>query len=477
ALTPLMIASFQKHFGRQVALLHSRLSQGERYEEWCRLITGEATIAVGARSAVFAPIKNLGIIIIDEEHERTYKQEETPRYRTHEVAAERCRIHNAHLLLGSATPSLETYREALLGDCRLLALSSRIGGKAMPAVEIIDMRRELKDGNKSMFSRSLYRSLQETMAEGKKAIIFLNRRGHSTCVLCRECGHVMRCPFCDISLTYHSSGKKMICHYCYYAADVPDLCPVCKSVYIRYFGTGTQKVEAELLKYFPGTRVLRMDLDTTTRKNAHKKILMSFEKEGPAILVGTQMIAKGLDIPGVTLVGVIAADIGLNLPDFRAAERTFQLLTQVSGRAGRGKEQGKVIIQTYAPEHYSIMMAKNHDFKGFYAQEIQFRKELDYPPFCSLLRLVLTSRNEEMLELAALKLKENKKIFESSGLETLGPVPCPLGKKNKSYRWHMLFKGTDKELLRERGKICRDYIRDNFKNVTVSLDFEPYSML
>ncbi len=475
SLTAQMIQGFRKLFGSRAALLHSRLSRGERYDEWCRLLSGEARIAIGPRSAVFAPVLDLGVIILDEEHEWTYKQEETPRYHALEVARERARGQGALVLLGSATPSLESYYRAREGGYRLLSLPRRVLERPMPPVTVVDMREELKEGNRRMFSRLLLQRLQETVEAGGKALLFLNRRGHSTCVLCRECGLVIRCPRCEIAMTYHSQETKLLCHYCSNTAAAPDTCPKCGSRYIKYFGTGTQRVEKEIRSLFPETGIFRMDTDTTSRKGAHGKILGSFKEEGAAILIGTQMVAKGLDIPGITLVGVMAADLGLNLPDFRAGERTFQLLTQVAGRTGRGGFGGQVIVQAYEPEHYAIRAAREHDYEGFYDQEIKAREELGYPPFSSFIRLLLTGAEESQVALAAAGAGRMSPRWR--GVEFLGPVKCPLARVAASSRWHLVLKGKDMGHLRACAREITAAVREGPPHVSIIPDVDPLSML
>lgn len=475
SLTAQMIQRFQDLFGSRVALLHSKLSQGERYHEWTRLLTGEACIAIGPRSAVFAPVRNLGVIVLDEEHERTYKQEETPRYHAGVVARERARMNSALVVLGSATPSLESYERALRGHYTLLTLPRRVEERPMPPVTVVDMREEMKAGNRKMFSRQLLDALAQTMAEKQKALLFLNRRGHSTCVLCRECGLVLRCPYCDISLTYHSQDTKLLCHYCSYTASIPDTCPKCGSVYIKYFGTGTQRVEEQIRTFFPETGIWRMDTDTTSRKGSHSRILRAFQKKGPAILIGTQMIAKGLDIAGITLVGVITADVGLNLPDFRAGERTFQLLTQVAGRTGRGSHTGRVIVQSYSPEHYAIKAAKNHDYETFYHQEIKSRQELGYPPFSNFIRLIFMAEDEKALSAAC---GEMTSLFAGyADVEFLGPVQCPFSKVADSCRWHVVLKGKEKDKLRACAREIGDFVRGNYSTLHMVTDVDPLNML
>ncbi|HHX75220.1 MAG TPA: primosomal protein N', partial [Firmicutes bacterium] len=475
ALTPQMTERFVARFGGRVAVLHSRLSAGERYDEWCRVARGEALVVIGARSAVFAPVRKLGLIILDEEHEVSYKQEETPRYHARDVALRRAEMHRAAVILGSATPSLESYTRALHGEYRLGRLPRRIADRPLPPVEIVDMREELKSGNKSIFSRTLQAALKDTLTAGGQAIIFLNRRGYATFVLCRTCGHVMRCPACNVSLKFHSSTAALCCHYCDHREPYPAVCPACGGRYIRHFGTGTQKVEEELRRHFPGARPLRLDADTAARKGEHGKILASFRRGEANVLVGTQMIAKGLDFPAVTLVGVVTADTALNLPDFRAGERTFQMLTQVAGRAGRGATGGRVVIQTYAPDHYAVTAAREHDFETFYREESARRKELGYPPFGRLVRLLISGRAEkDVVEAASLLpglLGDNADI--------LGPSPCPLEKVRGRYRWQLVLRGDELEPLlvsaREaaaRFRQCRAAAK-----VRLSLDVEPMHLL
>ena len=370
SLTPQMVNRFKGRFGDQVAVLHSGLSVGEKYDEWRKIQRKEVKVVVGARSAVFAPFENLGIIIIDEEHETSYKQEDNPRYHARDVAIERAKKHQCPVVLGSATPSLESFARAEKEVYHLLTLSKRMNDHDLPAVKIVDMREELREGNRSMFSRDLFEKIQDRLIKKEQTVLFLNKRGHSSFVMCRDCGYVVQCPNCDISLTYHRYNQQMKCHYCGYESGVPNTCPECESDHIRYFGTGTQKVEEELGKIFPEAKVIRMDVDTTSRKGSHEKLLTEFQEGHADILLGTQMIAKGLDFPNITLVGVLSADTMLHLPDFRSSEKTFQLLTQVSGRAGRHELAGEVVIQTYSPEHYSIELAGEQDYDRFYQHEM-----------------------------------------------------------------------------------------------------------
>ncbi|NPV52844.1 MAG: primosomal protein N' [Firmicutes bacterium] len=464
SLTPQMVERFCGRFGDEVAVLHSRLSMGERFDEWRRIRRGEARIVIGARSAIFAPARELGLIIIDEEHEASYKQEEAPRYDAREVARVRARAESAVLVLGSATPSVEAYHRAMTGEYAYARLASRISGRPLPAVHVVDLREELKAGNRTIFSRRLREAIASRLLLREQVILFLNRRGHSTFVLCRECGHVLKCPHCDVSLTYHAEDAKMLCHYCDWEERVPDVCPRCGSIYIKYFGIGTERVEREVRSSFPGARVLRMDVDTTRRKGSHRRMLDAFRKGDYDILVGTQMIAKGLDFPGVTLVGVVTADTSLNLPDFRAGERTFQLMEQVAGRAGRGSVPGEVIIQTYSPDHYSIRFAASHDYEGFYHEEIKTREELAYPPFAHLIAITVSSPAEPVAAEVAQRLADALRgRLEGEAapavsatpppgageegvpgiFEVLGPAPCPLARIGGNYRWQVALKCSE----------------------------------
>lgn len=441
SLTPQMVERFKGRFGSLVAVLHSRLSSGERLDEWLKIRRGEVQIVVGARSAIFAPFQNLGVIIIDEEHESSYKQDENPRYHAREIAEWRIREHQTALVLGSATPQVESYYFAKTGTYQLVNLHQRIHGRPLPEVEVVDLREELLQGNRSMFSRSLHDHLVTCMNRGEQAVLFLNRRGYSTFVMCRECGETISCPHCEISLTYHQTNRTVRCHYCGYAASVPTQCPHCESEHIRHFGTGTQKVEAELVKAFPGIRVIRMDVDTTTRKGSHERLLHDFGSGKADVLLGTQMIAKGLDFPKVTLVGVIAADSMLHLPDFRAAERTYQLLTQVSGRAGRHQDPGKVIIQTYSVDHYSIEATANYWIEEFYRLECKMRKMHLYPPFSSLYTMIISHPDRMNLlrygqEIAKLLVQGSVRV----PYQVLGPVPAMIPRLKDRYRLQLMIK-------------------------------------
>lgn len=482
ALTPHIIEQFRGRFSGVFALLHSNLSVGERFEQWWRVKRGEARVVLGARSAVFAPLENIGLIVMDEEHENTYKQGDSPRYHTRDVAKWRATYNGSVLLLGSATPSLGSYVEAKKGNITLLKLTERVGGRSLPPIEVVDMRREFKKKNKGIFSHNLWKAMNEALLRGEQVILFLNRRGYSSFQLCRQCGYVMRCPSCDVSLTYHSSPEHLQCHYCGFKSITPEFCPKCKSPHIRNFGLGTQKVEKEVKSSFPGALVMRMDSDTAIGKGAYLKILNAFKEQKSAVLIGTQMIAKGLDFPGVTLVGVIAADISLHLPDFRAGERTFQLLSQVAGRAGRGDKEGKVIIQTFTPWHYSILAAAKHDYYGFIEDEYDRRRKLLYPPFSEIILFNCSSPNPQKAAETADKLRarliESLQSLSAGKEEFLGPFSAPIKKINGRFRYHLLYKGDELSL---KCDIIRDIVW-NFKkeirgDVRVTVDFNPLMML
>ncbi|RKO67295.1 replication restart helicase PriA [Desulfofundulus salinus] len=478
ALTPQMIDIFRGRFGRQVAVLHSRLSDGERYDEYQRLRTGEAGVVLGARSAIFAPLEQPGLIILDEEHEPSYKQEESPRYHARTVALRLAGYAGAVVVLGSATPSLESYCQAVGGGVyHLLEMTRRVGELPLPSVRLVDLRRELQEGNKGIFSRDLQEAIARRLSRREQVILFLNRRGYSTLVVCRECGLVLKCPYCDISLTYHVSGR-LRCHYCNYSVLAPSLCPGCGSRHVAYLGMGTQKVEQEIRRLFPTARVLRLDSDTVGRRGAHREIVDSFREGEADILIGTQMVAKGLDIPGVTLVGVINADISLYMPDFRASERTFQLLTQVAGRSGRGEQGGEVLIQTYSPDHYAVTCAQNHDYQGFYRREMALRRTLGYPPYTHLARLLVTGRMEKEVQEAADFLAQ---AVHAAGVpvELLGPAPAPLTRIKDRYRWHLVLKASAQGVLREAVTVALDGFSGTgrYRRVQVSVDIAPQSMM
>ncbi|EAD7212558.1 primosomal protein N' [Listeria monocytogenes] len=478
SLTPQMVERFKSRFGSEVAVLHSALSSGEKYDEWRKIERKEARVVVGARSAVFAPFENLGIIIIDEEHEASYKQEDNPRYHARDVAIWRATKYQCPVVLGSATPSLESFARAKKGVYTLIELPSRVNDRAMPEVRVVDMREELRKENRTEFSTELLEKIKDRIAKKEQTVLMLNRRGYSSFVMCRDCGYVVECPNCDISLTYHQSSNQMKCHYCGHEERVPQKCPSCEGEHIRYFGTGTQKVEESLTKLIPEARVIRMDVDTTRTKGAHEKLLKSFRNHEADILLGTQMIAKGLDFPDITLVGVLNADTMLHLPDFRASERTFQLLTQVSGRAGRHERTGEVIVQSYNPEHYSIEFAKKHDFIGFYNHEMQLRKMGSYPPFYYLTMINVSDENEmkairtiqEMAQFLRGKLGPDAVI--------LGPVPSTITRIKNKYRYQCIIKyKIEPNLKKELKTLITHYQKDQQKGLTITIDVQPYVLM
>lgn len=475
SLTPQTVERFKSRFGDNVAVMHSGLLGSERFREYKKIKDGRAKIVVGARSAIFSPVGNLGLVIIDEEHETSYKQENVPRYHAREVGVKRAEISGATVILGTATPSLESYFNAKAGRYKLLELKKRINDIALPKVNIVDMRKEFDQKHyATIFSRSLKDRIGKVMAKGEQAILFLNRRGFSTSVYCRKCGIVVRCKRCDAVMVYHYSKKKLNCHYCNWSIDPPETCAKCKSTYVKYFGMGTERVESELYRYFPEGRVDRMDADTTKKRGSHDKVLGKFKNQSINILVGTQMIAKGLDFPQVTLVGVVSADTTLNLPDFRASERTFNLLTQVAGRAGRGDAGGEVIIQTYAPHHYAITTASKHDYLSFYEKEIVLRKELDLPPFYSMIRLLLRSRKEERVVAAS---KDLAGIIGTrmKDIKILGPAPAVISRIKNQYRWNLMIKTKDVARSATRlKKILKDFKRPS--GVIIAVDVDPLSV-
>ena len=492
SLTPQAASRFVGRFGERVALLHSRLSDGERYDQWYRIQKGEADIVIGPRSAVFAPVKELGMLIIDEEHSDSYKSDIVPRYHAREVAQKRGELANCPVLLGSATPSLESFHRAKNGSYRLLSLPDRVLDRKMPDVHIVDMRTELKKGNRTIFSDILRNSIEERLERREQIILFLNRRGHSTHVFCRTCGYVERCENCSISLTFHFETKRLVCHHCGDKRPTHPICPQCSSPAIRYFGLGTEAVEQEVRKAFPQARASRFDADSTTRKNAHQQILGTFEQREIDILIGTQMVSKGLDFPNVTLVGVIAADTSLNLPDFRASEQTFSLLTQVAGRSGRAELEGKVVIQTYMPEHYCISAAQKHDYLGFYAQEVEARGALRYPPFSHVGTLLLRGKDEKQVEEAAYAVQDQLQIWltdqaptpqvsdvEETTVDILGPAPAPLSKIEGKFRWHFLLRSNSVERISQLLKHLSDEPPVAIKSNAIEfvIDIDPTNIL
>lgn len=482
ALTPQMVSWFRDRFGGEAAVLHSGLSAGERFDEWQRIRFGSARVVIGARSAIFAPMERVGIIVVDEEHEATYLSDRRPRYDAREVAQQRAASEGAVLVLGSATPSLFSFAKALTGRFTLLEMPRRVMDRPMPEVEIIDMRQELVAGNNSVFSGALASALEDVLSKGEQAMLFLNRRGYATFVSCRACGYVVKCPNCDVSMTYHSNGE-MRCHYCDDRRPAPKACPSCGSPHIRFFGSGTQKVEEELKKRFPGIGVVRMDNDTTREKNAFVRILETFRKGEAQVLIGTQMIAKGLDFPRVTLVGVVAADTVLHVPDFRSQERTFQLITQVAGRAGRGEIPGRVIVQTYDPDHYAIRLASNHDYRAFYELEMKSRRRSLYPPYTIVCRILVSGADGQQVEETAKELELRMKAFFESHPELqkqvvqMRALEAPIGWINGQVRWQLFLKLYAKhmgpEIIEELDALSRQGAGD----VTLEVQVNPSSML
>ena len=478
ALTTQVMNIFKSRFGDDVAVLHSALSAGERCDEWVRIESGEAKVVLGARSAVFAPLKNIGLVVVDEEHESSYKQDIHPRYNARDVAAWKARRAGAALVLGSATPCVETYYRACQGEYELLEMASRIENRPMPRVMVADLREEYASGRVTIFSRALEDGIRARLERKEQVILLQNRRAYSTFLLCRDCGFVLRCPNCAVSLKLHSAEKRVSCHHCGHSEPAPTLCPSCSGQNIKRFGIGTERVEEETKKTFPEARVIRMDRDTTSRKGAHAAILNAFRKHEADILVGTQMIAKGLDFPNVTLVGVISADTSLNLPDFRAAERTFQLVSQVAGRSGRGVEPGEVVIQTFDPEQYAIKSAVNHDFRGFFEQELAQRQEVNYPPFTSLVNIVARDADEQVaadrLRMLVKQIKSGP-MSERMGIEVIGPMPAVLSRLRGEYRWHLVLRSARRDAMLELVKKTLD--RQPSMRKYLSVDVDPVSML
>lgn len=477
SLTPMMVEVFRERFGDQVAILHSRLSQGEKYDEYRRIKRQEVKIVVGARSAVFAPLENIGIIILDEEHDPSYKQESKPRYLTSQIAKIRAKTHHASVVLGSATPSLESYARALKGIYDLYELPDRINQKPLPHVEIVDMIQQTRQHNYSLFSIPMKQSIQTTIDKGEQVILLLNKRGYATYVQCQDCGEVLKCPHCDVTLTDHRSEHKLKCHYCEYMIDYPRVCPHCGSTHFKSVGYGTQKIEEEIEKLFHGAKVLRYDVDTTRQKNGHLKLLEKFRNKEANILLGTQMIAKGLDFEDVTFVGVLNADLSLNVPDFRASERTFQLLCQVSGRSGRGQKQGHVIIQTYNPDHYAITCAAKHDYVSFFHQEMKYRQVAKYPPYCHMVSILIQSKQEKWIHQVAMDVKNYLQTHSHQTI-ILGPAKSTIYKMQDIYRERILVKFLNSKDIYEALNNINDYYNKQQKGkVRIVCDFNPYSQI
>ena len=473
ALTYQTVRRFYGWFGEKVSVLNSRLSVGERYDQFKRAKRGEIQIMVGPRSALFTPFSNLGLIIIDEEHEQSYKSENSPRYHARETALYRAQMENAHLVLGSATPSLEAYTKAKNGEFRLVKLKARFEDRPLPKVSVVDLREELREGNRSVLSRSLTKAIEKRLECGEQAILFLNRRGYAGFVSCRSCGEVLKCPHCDVTLTEHNNGR-LVCHYCGYEQPRVEKCPVCGSPYIGGFKAGTQQIEQVLHKNFPKARILRMDYDTTRAKGSYEKILSSFAAHAADILVGTQMIVKGHDFPDVTLVGALAADLSLNAADYRCAERTFQLLTQAVGRSGRGTKPGEAIIQSYHPDHYSIRTAADQDYEAFYQEEMAYRMLMDYPPAAHMLSVLVSGENEELLEQGMDYLaKFVERIASRYRIHVIGPAYAAVGKVNDIYRKVLYLKHRDEHILMDIKDKTEKYIELNsgFRRLYIQFDY------
>ena len=483
ALTPQMVMWFRSRFGEDAAVLHSRLSPGERYDEWRRIRRGDVRVVIGARSAIFAPLEHVGLIIIDEEHEQSYIADSTPRYDAREVARWRCEDEGAALLLASATPSMRSFAMAGRGDLTLLEMPRRVANRPLPQVHVVDMREELRAGNRSVFSGALLTGLTRCLDEGHQAILFVNRRGYSTFVSCRSCGYTVTCSQCDVSMTYHSAENVLRCHYCGQEMPVPRTCPECGSPYIKYFGVGTQRVEEEVRKFFPDVPVLRMDNDTTRTKDAHAQLLARFRSGEARVLVGTQMIAKGLDFPEVTMVGIIAADAMLKLPDYRSAERTFQLLTQVAGRAGRAEHPGEVFLQTYDPENYAIEAASRQDYRAFYEEEMMRRRRALYPPYTLLARLLYEAdRAEDAQAAAEAAMRQMEAFFErrtylKKYVIALRVMACPVKMIRGKSRWQVTLKIVDQPICQEAVGKMSEIARTPLERCACICQVNPSSMM
>lgn len=482
-LTKQIIERFLGRFGHEsIAVLHSKLSAGERYDEWMRIRSGEVKIVIGARSAVFAPLVNIGAIIIDEEHESSYKSDTSPKYDTIEIAIKRAKTYDGIVIAGSATPSIVTSLRADAGIYHKITMKERYNKVMLPEVELVDMRQEMRNGNRSIISEKLFEEIKKNLEIDKQVILFLNRRGYAPFVSCRECGYVVKCGDCGISMVYHRDEDALVCHYCGRTMKMPKLCPECGSKYIKYFGAGTEKLEEEVMRLFPDVSVDRLDLDTVKRKGSTEKILERFSKNKTKILIGTQLVAKGLDFANVGLVGVISADVSLNIPDFRAAERTFQLITQAAGRAGRGEERGNVIIQTYSPEHYAITSAAAQDYEQFFMMEKNLRQALGYPPYCDMIQIVVSADEAEDAEKGAELIEKHlsKKLGESEAQNLIGVRPAPIGKLSGRYRYHIILKApTGKRKLYSAYIAAVRDIADADKKAkfSVSLDINPFSFM
>lgn len=477
ALTYQTVMRFYKRFGERISIMNSKMSSGERYDQMMRAKEGAIDVMIGPRSALFTPFANLGLIVIDEEHESTYKSEQIPRYHARETAVERAHLEGASVALGSATPSLEAFYRAQKGEYELLRLQNRAKMQEMPTVYTIDLREELKSGNRSIISGKLYELMADRLRKRQQIMLFINRRGFAGFISCRSCGYVVKCPHCDVSLASHRGGK-LVCHYCGYEEPMISVCPSCGSKHIGGFRAGTQQIEELVKKEFPNARVLRMDMDTTKEKDGHEKILEAFANEEADILIGTQMIVKGHDFPNVTLVGVLAADLSLYADDYRAGERTFQLLTQAAGRAGRGSEKGEVVIQTYSPEHYSIETAAKQDYEAFYQEELAYRTMMGYPPVEQLAAILVTSEDESLLETACIYMKSYAERMNRNQVRIIGPASPYVGKVNDVYRRVIYLKHARYEAMIDLKNKLEQYIEINsgFRKVRVQFDFNPMNV-
>ena len=477
ALTYQTVMRFYKRFGNRISILNSRMSNGERYDQMMRAKEGGIDVMIGPRSALFTPFPNLGLIVIDEEHEPTYKSEQIPRYHARETAIARAKLEGASVVLGSATPSLEAFYRAEQGEYEMLTLRERSQKQSLPTVHTVDLREELKAGNRSIISEKLHELMEDRLEKRQQTILFINRRGYAGFISCRACGHVVKCPHCDVSMTSHRGGK-LVCHYCGYEERENSVCPECGSKHIGGFRAGTQQIEELVKREFPQARVLRMDMDTTKEKDGHEKILETFANEEADILIGTQMIVKGHDFPNVTLVGILAADLSLYADDYRAGERTFQLLTQAAGRAGRGREKGEVVIQTYSPEHYAVETAANQDYEAFYEEEIAYRKLMGYPPAEQLLAILVAGEDEQLLETACTYLKGYAERVNRYGAGIIGPASPFVGKVNDVYRRVLYFKHARYDVLTDMKDKLEQYIEVNsgFDKLRIQFDFNPMNI-
>ena len=477
SLTPQMVDRFSNRFGNVIAVLHSKLSVGERYDEWQKIRNGDAKIVIGARSAIFAPVQNLGIIIIDEEHDSSYKSDMPPKFNAKDIAKYMAKNKDIPLVLGTATPDVNTFYKAKQGKIELIKLTKRANNSTLPQIEIVDLRQELANGNRSIISKSLHDAIEENLKNKKQTILFLNRRGFSTFVMCRDCGYTAKCKRCNISLTYHSKENKLKCHYCGYETKNIDTCPNCKSKNIKYFGAGTQKLEDIIKKEFPNATTIRMDIDTVSKKNSHEEILTKFREENIDILIGTQMVTKGHHFPNVTLVGVIAADGSLNLADYRSNERTFDLLVQVAGRAGRENQSGKVIIQTYYPENFCIECSKKQNYDEFYATEILLRKQLKYPPFCDIIMFAINSSDSIEVQKASQTLYKILNKNNNGNMELFRAVPAPIDKIKNRYRWRIIAKcKLNNNIIDIINNSLEEFYKCKFKKTKLSISTNPNNM-